>query len=150
MNRRGPYFEEIEPGLVFADSMTVTEAHIVLAGGIFGDLAPLHVNEQFAKDTRFGTRIAHGPLLTGMMAGVLSSYFHGTAIGYLEESVRFVGPVFPGETVTSEWKVLDVAPKPRLGGAIVTFDVQCRKDDDVVVLTGTAKAIIKGVEGGQQ
>jgi 3-hydroxybutyryl-CoA dehydratase len=149
---RGPHFEDVEVGLTFSDASTVTEAHILLAAGIFGDLAPLHINEEFARGTRFGTRIAHGPLVTGMMAGVLSSYFHGTAIGYLEESVRFLAPVFPGDTVTSEWTVRETTAKPKLGGGIVAFDVECRKTDGTVVLSGTAKAIIRGraAQGGEE
>jgi 3-hydroxybutyryl-CoA dehydratase len=140
----GPTFEQVEVGETFSGSMTVTEAHIVLAAGIFGDLAPLHVDEEFAKTTAFGTRIAHGTLTTGMMAGVLSGHFHGTAIGYLEQNVRFRAPVFPGDTVVSEWEVLEKAAKPKLGGGIVSFAITCRNQEGTELLSGTAKAIIRG------
>jgi 3-hydroxybutyryl-CoA dehydratase len=144
MDYRGKTFEQVEVGESFSGSMTVTEAHIVLAAGIFGDLAPLHVDEEFARETAFGTRIAHGTLTTGIMAGVLSGYFAGTAIGYLEQNVRFRAAVFPGDTVTSEWTVRDKAEKPKLGGGIVTLGIVCRKQDGTTVLDGEAKAIIRG------
>jgi acyl dehydratase len=142
----GKTFEEIEVGEAFSGRMTVSEAHIVLAAGIFGDFAPLHVDEEFAKGTRFGTRIAHGTLLTGIMAGVLSGHFHGTAIGYLEQDVRFLAPVLPGETVTTEWKVVDAVAKEKLGGGVVSLQVECRREDGTVAVAGTAKAIVRSGE----
>jgi 3-hydroxybutyryl-CoA dehydratase len=143
MTARGRTFEQVQAGETFSGSMTVTETHIVMAAGIFGDFAPLHVDEEFARGTAFGTRIAHGTLTTGIMAGVLSSHFHGTAIGYLEQTVRFLAPVLPGDTVTSEWEVLEKLEKPRLGGGIVSMRITCRKQDGTEILTGTAKAIIR-------
>jgi acyl dehydratase len=144
----GKTFEQVEVGETFSGRMTITEAQIVIAAGIFGDFAPLHVDEEFAKKTIFGTRIAHGTLITGIMAGVLSTHFHGTAIGYLEQDVRFRAPVLPGNTVTTEWRVLDAVEKPKLGGGIASLAVACRLEDGTVVLEGTAKAIIRGEEPG--
>ena len=69
----GQPFEEVTVGDRFARSTTVTETHIVLAAGLFGDFAPLHVDEEYARESRFGTRIAHGTLTTGIMAAALSS-----------------------------------------------------------------------------
>jgi len=140
--RTGKTFPEIQDGERFSSAMTVTESHVVLAAGLFGDFAPLHVNEVFAKRTRFGTRIAHGTLTTGIMAGVLSSYFHGTAIGYLEQYVRFLAPVNIGDTVESEWEVVGRESKEKLGGGIVSFKIVCRNQHGTPLLEGTAKAII--------
>jgi 3-hydroxybutyryl-CoA dehydratase len=140
---RGPTFEQVEVGQSFADSLTVTETHIVLAAGLFGDFAPLHVNEEYARETDFGTRIAHGTLTTGIMAGVLSGHFHGTSIGYLEQNVRFKAAVFPGDTITSEWTVTETVEKKKLGGGIVGFEIECRNQEGTTVLEGTAKAIIR-------
>jgi 3-hydroxybutyryl-CoA dehydratase len=140
----GPTFEQVSVGDVFSGSMTVTETHVVIAAGLFGDFAPLHVDEEYARGTAFGTRIAHGTLTTGIMAGVLSGYFHGTAIGYLEQDVRFRNPLLPGDTVTSEWEVLEKVEKRKLGGGIVALRITCRKQDGRTILEGTAKAIIRG------
>jgi acyl dehydratase len=139
----GKPFQQVEVGETFERSMTVTETHIVLAAGLFGDFAPLHVNEEYAKDTLFGTRIAHGTLTTGVMAAALSSHFYGTSIGYLEQEVRFLAPVYPGDTITTAWTVLDAVEKEKLGGGIVSMKVECRNQDDTILLEGTAKAIIR-------
>jgi 3-hydroxybutyryl-CoA dehydratase len=138
-----PSFDDIEVGDSFSDSVTITETHIVLAAGLFGDFAPLHVNEQYARTTRWGTRIAHGTLTTGIIAGVLSGYFRTNALGYLEESVRFTAPVYPGDTLTCRWEVLEKVRKEKLDGGVVTLEVQCFNQDDKTVLEGTAKLIVQ-------
>ena len=79
-----PSFTSIEVGQKFTGRLTVTEAHVVLASGIFADFAPLHVDETFAQQTRYGTRIAHGTLITGIMTGVLSKALGPNALGLLD------------------------------------------------------------------
>ena len=139
MNRS---FNELAIGESFSGATTVTEAHIVLASGLFGDCAPLHLNEEYAKTTRFGTRIAQGTLITGMMAGVLTYYFGENAAGYLEQTVRFKAPVYPGDTVTSTWEVVSIEPKERFGGGIVGLSIACTKQDGTLTLEGSSKLIV--------
>lgn len=137
-----PGFHELEIGQELTGRLTVTEAHIVLACGIFGDFAPLHVDEEFAKTTRFGTRIAHGTLITGIMAGVLSKNLGANAAGYLEQNVRFKAPVLAGDTVCTVWTVIEKLDKPRLNGGIVRLDVTCSTQQDEVVVTGTSALLV--------
>ena len=122
--------------------MTVTEAHIVLASGVFADFAPLHVDEEYAKSTRYGTRIAHGTLITGIMAGVLSKVLGVNAIGYLEQNVKFKAPVLPGDTLTTKWTIIEKIDKPRLGGGVVRLDVVCSTEREAVVLLGTSALLV--------
>jgi len=88
-------FKDVEVGHAFSHSVTVTETHLVLGAGLFGDFHPLHTNEEYARRSRFGHRITHGPLTAGIMAGVLGNYFAGSAGPYLEQTVRFRSPVAP-------------------------------------------------------
>jgi acyl dehydratase len=122
--------------------MTVTETHVVIAAGIFGDLAPLHVDEEYARTTRFGERIAHGTLITGIMAGVLSKGLGPNALGYLEQNVRFLAPVFLGDTVTTEWEVIEKIPKAKLGGGIVRLACQCLSNRGTMVVKGESALIV--------
>src|SRR3954453_13180275 len=103
-------FKSLTVGQGLDDRMTITESHVTLAAGIFNDFAPLHVDETYAKTTMFGTRIVHGTLVTGIMAGVLSGDFGTNATGYLQQAVRFKAPVFPGDTVTIGWEVIGKEP----------------------------------------
>jgi 3-hydroxybutyryl-CoA dehydratase len=137
-----PSFHQLEVGQQLSGRITVTEAHIVLACGIFADFAPLHVDEEYARQTRFGTRIAHGTLITGIMAGVLSKHLGPNAVGYLEQNVRFTAPVLAGDTVSTVWEITEKVDKPRLGGGIVTLRGTCSTQAGVTAVEGTSALIV--------
>ncbi|MFQ5610564.1 MAG: MaoC family dehydratase [Anaerolineae bacterium] len=135
-------FNDVDVGHTFSHSVTVTEAHLVLAAGLFGDFHPLHTNEEYARQSRFGHRITHGPLNVGIMASVLGNYFAGAAGPYLEQVVRFKGPVAPGDTVTTTWKIVEKIPKAKLEGGIIRLEVQMHNQDKVLILEGEGKIIL--------
>ena len=139
----GRTFDETEVGDSFSVTLTVTETHVVLAAGLFGDFAPLHVNEEYAKTTQFGTRIAHGTLVTGFIGAALASHFGTGALGYLEEHVFFRAPVFIGDTVTTTWTVTEKIAKPKFGGGgIVKLGVEVTRQDGTVIVDGTGTMIV--------
>jgi 3-hydroxybutyryl-CoA dehydratase len=135
-------FKDVEVGHTFSHSVTVTETHLVLAAGLFGDFHPLHTNEEYARQSRFGHRITHGPLNVGIMASVLGNYFAGAAGPYLEQTVRFKAPVSPGDTVTTTWKIVEKIPKAKLDGGIIRMEVQMRNQRDELILEGEGKIIL--------
>jgi acyl dehydratase len=108
---RGMYWEEWEIGAEFeSPARTVTEADIVMFAGLSGDYNPLHVNEEYCKTTVFGTRIAHGPLVYAITAGLLFQLhlYDDTLIAFLGfENLKFTGPVKPGDTIHARIKVLE-------------------------------------------
>ena len=108
---RGLYWEEWEIGAEFeSPARTVTEADIVAFAGLSGDYNPLHVNEEYCKTTIFGTRIAHGPLVYAITAGLLFQLhlYDDTLIAFLGfENLKFTGPVKPGDTIHAKVKVLE-------------------------------------------
>ena len=108
---RGMYWEEWEIGAEFeSPARTVTEADIVMFAGLSGDYNPLHVNEEYCKTTIFGTRIAHGPLVYAITAGLLFQLhlYDDTLIAFLGfENLKFTGPVKPGDTIHAKVKVLE-------------------------------------------
>jgi acyl dehydratase len=108
---RGLYWEEWEIGAEFeSPARTVTEADIVMFAALSGDYNPLHVNEEYAKTTIFGTRIAHGPLVYAITAGLLFQLhlYDDTLIAFLGfENLRFTGPVKAGDTIHAKIKVLE-------------------------------------------
>ena len=108
---RGMYWEEWEIGAEFeSPARTVTEADIVMFAGLSGDYNPLHVNEEYCKTTIFGTRIAHGPLVYAITAGLLFQLhlYDDTLIAFLGfENLKFTGPVKAGDTIHAKIKVLE-------------------------------------------
>jgi acyl dehydratase len=108
---RGLYWEDWEIGAEFeSPGRTVTEADIVTFAGLSGDYNPLHINEEYCKRTQFGTRIAHGPLVYAIAAGLLFQLhlYDDTLIAFLGfDSLKFTKPVKAGDTIRARIKVLE-------------------------------------------
>jgi len=138
----GKWYGEVAVGDRFGTSVTVTDAHLVLAAGLFGDFNPLHVNEEFAKRSRFGTRILHGPFTSALVSAPVGMYFSGTAIAYLEHACRFTAPVRPGDTLTSEWTVTGKLDKPRHKGGIVVLRCACTNQHREAVAEADGKILV--------
>ncbi len=139
----GKYFDQVSIGDQFSTSLTVTETHLVLASGLFGDFNPLHVDKEHAHQSRFGGRILHGPFTSALVAAPVGNYFHGTAIAYLEHLCRFKAPVRPGDTLTTTWTVRGLEPKPKHNGGIVVLEAVCKNHQAVVVAEAEGKIMVK-------
>ncbi len=139
---QGKWYDETAVGERFGTSVTVTEAHLVLAAGLFGDFNPLHVNERFAARSRFGTRILHGPFTAALVSAPVGMYFSGTAIAYLEHNCRFTAPVKPGDTLATQWTIEERIDKPKHQGGICVMSCLCRNQDDAVVAEATGKLLV--------
>ena len=100
------YFEDITVGQSASFRKTVTEADIVLFAGITGDHNPVHTDEEYARTTPFGKRVAHGLLTSSLVSTVLGNQLPGPGTIYLSQSMRFKAPVFIGDTVTASVEVV--------------------------------------------
>jgi acyl dehydratase len=143
----GKWYDEVSVGERFGTSLTVTEAHLVLGSGMFGDFNPLHVNEEFAKQSMFGTRILHGPFTSALVAAPVGMYFSGTALAYLEHACRFKAPVRPGDTLTSDWTVTGKRDKPKHKGGIAVLRCVCTNQKGEVVLEADGKILVANRPG---
>jgi acyl dehydratase len=122
-------WSELVEGDKFRGALTVTETHVVLAAAAFNDPGPNHVNALQAASGRFGRRIAHGPLLVGVMAGTLGNVLGSTIVALLEQQARFVSPVYLGDTVLCHWTLEEKIDKPTFdGGGIARFEGYARSD----------------------
>jgi 3-hydroxybutyryl-CoA dehydratase len=139
---RGKAFNETAVGETFETALTVTETHLVLGSGMFGDFNPLHVNETFARQSRFGGRILHGPLTSALVAAPVGNYFHTTAIAYLEHHCKFTAPVRIGDTLTTRWTITEKIDKPKAGGGIAVLAGTCTNQDGKVAVEATGKILV--------
>lgn len=136
-------YDEIKIGQEFkTHGVTVTEAHIALFAALSGDWNVLHTNEEFAKRTIFGSRIAHGLLTISLMSGPLGMMFCGTAVAFIEANVKFKYPVKPGDTIYSIVKVIEKKDLPQYNGGLITLDGKIYNQEDTVVVEGIYKLII--------
>lgn len=144
--RRGLYFEELAEGVEFASpARTITEADIMLFAGLTGDYNPLHTDKEYAEDTIFGQRIAHGLLLLSIASGLgwRIGFLDGTVEAFRDLEWKFSQPVFIGDTVHIRVRVAEKKPMQRLGGGLVTFDVRMLNQDGDIVQRGTWKLLFK-------
>src|ERR1700683_1602002 len=119
------YYEDFAIGKVLESrGRTVTEADIVNFAGLSGDFVELHTNEEFAKKSPFGRRIAHGALVFSISTGLMTqmNLVNDTVIAfYGMDKLRFTGPVFIGDTVRVVKRVTELKAKDAERG-IVTFE----------------------------
>jgi 3-hydroxybutyryl-CoA dehydratase len=104
----GHYLEDMSVGMTEIYSRTVTETDIVLFCGISGDSNPVHLDEQFAKNTMFKGRIAHGMLTASFISTVLGTKLPGPGCIYISQNLKFKAPVRIGETVRARVTVAAV------------------------------------------
>jgi 3-hydroxybutyryl-CoA dehydratase len=138
------------PPQIFADDLKIGQAFAGEARRIgddqfrafadmTGDDHPIHYDDAYAAKTRFGKRLAHGLLvmsMTALGATSISRQIEDSMIAFVEESARFLKPVFLGDTLTSRFEVAAIDPKQARGLALVRFNVSLSNDRSEVVLEG--------------
>ncbi len=119
-------------------SKTITEADIVQYAGLSGDFNPVHIDAEYAKGTRFGQRIAHGLLTASLLSRLLGMHLPGPGSVYLAQTMRFLRPVFIGDTITATAEVLEYDDEK----SILRLKTECRKQDGTLVLTGEGTMMV--------
>ena len=121
-------------------SRVITDETVHEFAKLSGDTQPLHLDERYASNTRFGRRIAHGALLVGMVSAVLGVEMAGrdATIIFLGLNVNFVNPVYISDEVTTRCEVVSV----REDKPIVKLAVQCVNQSGTEVMTGEAAVYI--------
>lgn len=134
--RRGEqYFEDVELGeeRTVTDARTITEADIVNFAGVSGDFGDVHVSREAAEKTAFGRRIAPGNMVHAI-AETIGIDWTVEAFSYGHDSIRFVNPVFIGDTITVHTEVTDVDDYDEEFGRVVnTYTVTNQRDETVLV-----------------
>ena len=109
-----------------------------LFAGITGDLNPAHTDEEYAKGTRFKTRIAHGMLSGGLISAVLGMKLPGPGTIYTGQTLKFLAPVRIGDTITATAQIKELDPVKHR--AVLT--TTCVNQDGVTVTAGEATALL--------
>lgn len=132
----GYKYEDLEIGMAHETVHKITEADIEAFADVSGDRNPLHMDEDFAKQTVFGQRIAHGALTASYISGILGNDLPGPGAIFIGLSMRFKRPVFIGSVVTVR---AEVAEKQDRGNR-VTLKITCSVPDE----EGNPKVAISG------
>lgn len=143
----GLYWEEWEIGAEFETAArTVTETDIVMFAALSGDYNPLHTNEEYCKKTQFGTRIAHGPLVYAIAAGLLFQLhlYDDTIIAFLGfDSLKFTNPVKAGDTIHARIKVLEKRETSRPDRGVMKRQLQVLNQRGEVVQDAVQAFLLK-------
>ena len=117
---------------------TIEQSDIDAFANVTGDHNPVHVDEEFAKTTRFGRRIAHGMLTASLISAVLANKLPGEGSVYLGQTLQFVAPVFPGDEITARVIVKEI----REDKPIVKLETICMNQREEVVVRGEATILL--------
>ena len=119
---------------------TIEQSDIDAFANVTGDHNPVHVDEEFAKTTRFGRRIAHGMLTASLISAVLANHLPGEGSVYLGQTLKFVAPVFPGDEITARVTIREI----REDKPILKLETVCVNQRDEIVIRGEATVLKRG------
>ena len=118
---------------------TFTQEDVEKFAELSGDRNPIHLDEEHAKSTRFGRLIAHGMLTSSLISNVIGNELPGVGSIYLGQTLQFLAPVFPGDTITARATVTSVrADKP-----ILKLETACKNQRDEIVIKGEATVLVE-------
>jgi 3-hydroxybutyryl-CoA dehydratase len=121
--------EDLEIGMTRDLQKTITDRDIELFAEVSTDRNPVHLDDDYARDTIFAGRIAHGMLTAGLISAVIGEQLPGHGSVYLGQSLKFMAPVRPGDTVRAQVTVTAIDH----GRRRVTLDCACSVGDRVVL-----------------
>ena len=127
-NIHGYYLEDLSIGMNASFEKTVTEADVVRFAEVSGDNNPVHLDVEYAAQTRFGQRIAHGMLSAAFISAVLGTKLPGPGAIYIDQQLSFEAPVHIGDTVIATATVIEINEQRRR----VKLETICRVGEKVV------------------
>lgn len=125
----GYYFEDLKEGMSATFGKTITDADICIFAGISGDTNPVHLNDEFAAQTMFKTRIAHGMFGAGLISAVLGTKLPGPGCIYVGQTLKFRAPVRVGDTLMAKATVKALSGDK----GFVTMETVCTVGGKVVI-----------------
>ncbi|MGV0953764.1 MAG: MaoC family dehydratase [Fluviibacter sp.] len=107
----GYTIDKLEIGMSRSYAKTITEADILMFAAASGDMNAVHLNQEFAENTAFHGRIAHGLLTAGIVSACIGNKLPGLGTIYLSQNLKFKAPVHPGDTVRAIVTVKSLEPE---------------------------------------
>jgi len=130
-------FENIKIGMSESYSQTITDADVKSFAGISGDHNPVHMSDEYAEQSRYKKRIAHGMISSSFFSALFGTKLPGGGCVYVNQSLNFKRPVYLGDTVTANIIVTAIDTKKRR----VFFDTVCKVKNKIVI-NGTAELYV--------
>ena len=129
---------DLKIGDKFSTTREITDELIRKFAELSGDHNPIHLDEEFARSTRFGRRIAHGMLSGAFISAVLGFEFKERKIVYLSQTMKFTMPAYLGDMITTTATVIKI----RTDKQIVTLETVCTNQNGEATVKGEAVVMI--------
>ena len=129
---------EYRIGQIATISKTVSDKDVKQFAKLVGDENPIHIDDEFAKKTQFGKRIAHGMLGASLISAVLGMKLPGPGVIYLSQFLQFTAPIFIGDKITAQVIVVKI----REDKPIITMETNCINQNDEIVIKGEAVLMV--------
>lgn len=132
-------FDEISIGDKKKFTEKIDESKLQEFAKLSGDFNPLHMNEEYARTTKFKKRVCHGMLLASFFSKLVGMYLPGKNALYFSQDLNFQSPCYLGDQITVEGEVLDKSDSTR----IITIKTSIYNQDGSCLVDGTAKVIMR-------
>lgn len=132
---KGKTIHEMKIGDSASFSKTITDFDVKMFAGITGDFNPVHINKEFAKETMFKDRIAHGMLVASLFSTILGTQLPGEGAIYAGQELKFTKPVYLDDTITATVTVSELDVEKNR----VTLETIATNQNGEVVIKGFAK-----------
>ena len=130
----GKTIDELNVGDSAKFSKTISDSDVYLFAGVTGDFNPAHVDEEYAKNTYFKTRIAHGMLTASFISTVIGTMLPGPGTIYMQQAVKFLAPVHIGDTITARAEISEIDMDKKK----VRLKTICTNQEGTTVVDGEA------------
>ena len=150
VSRKKFYFEDFTVGdRISTVGRTITESDITQFAGLSGDFNQIHTDEEYSRQSLFGSRVSHGLLVLSVASGlaVRTGILEDTVIAFREiKDWKFSKPVFIGDTIKAVLDITSVKKISRLNGGSVSINVSVINQDNEVVMKGSWIILVKSAE----
>jgi len=132
-------FGEIKVGLTHNFEVSIDEELMEKFANISGDFNPLHMDEQYAKETKFGKRVVHGMLLASFFSRLIGMYLPGKNALYFSQNLNFVRPCFVGDKITVQGEIIDKSEATK----IIKLKTSIKNQEGKSLVDGTSQVMIR-------
>ncbi|PUE54815.1 acyl dehydratase [Limnohabitans sp. Rim8] len=139
-------FDTLEIGMTASYSQTITDADIKSFAEISGDNNPVHIDDEFAADSQFGRRIAHGLLSSSFFSALFGTKIPGPGCVYVSQSLKFLRPIYLDDTVNASVTIKRIDKQKRR----IFFNTVCTVKDKIMILGKAELYLPKKLTGGKK
>ena len=132
-------FDQIDIGLTKEFDVIITQSLVDDFAKISGDYSPIHMNEEFAKSTKFGRKIVHGMLLASLLSRMVGMYLPGKYALYSSQTLEFHNPCFVGDKITVSSIVNDKSESTK----IIKIETKITNKNIDILLYGEGRIIVR-------